>query len=311
MKKFLVVLLALVVVGGAFAQTAAPAPALTFGLYGDITATLATADSYAIYTETYLTYAAKDMGLNATVVSGADIFATPRNFKIWYQVCSAAKVSVGTLREAGSARLTSYIDGNGFSTRMANVETGVLNEMKILPGVLTASVFIPVTSLAPASDFANSSLGLSFTLPNVATVVAAYRFNGKEASIGVDLKALKDLTVRVGLMNQGAFGATTVLYYTAGRNVSGLNLGVDGFFYLKPAPKYGFEVRAEYTLGSYVLGGKVNSDNYATAGWYKNNATIVKGYLKRNFAAGDAILGVQYNVTSAAFSLPVDFEISF
>jgi len=309
MKKFLVVLLALAAVGGAFAQT----PALTFGLYGDITATLAATDSYGIYTETYLTYAAKDMGLNATVVGGADLFATPRNYKFWYQVCSAAKVSVGVIREAGSARLTSYIDGNGFSTRMASVESGVLNEMKILPGVLTASVFIPVTASAPAVDFGNSAFGLSFTLPNVATLVGAYRLNGKEASVGVDLKAIKDVTIRAGLRNIGAFGATTVLYYTAGRNVNGLKLGLDGNFYLKPTAKYSVKALVEYAIGSYVLGGKIWSDNNPAAdnGWYHANATLVKGYLKRNFAVGDAILGVQYNINTAMFSLPVDFEISF
>ncbi len=310
MKKFLVVLLALAAVGGVFAQT----PALTFGLYGDITATLAAKDSYGIYTETYLTYAAKDMGLNATVVSGADIFNTPRNYKFWYQVCSAAKVSVGVLREAGSARLTSYIDGLGFSTRMASVESGVLNEMKILPGVLTAAVFVPVvTDATPAVDFGNSAFGVSFTLPNVANVVAAYRLNGKEASIGVDLKAVKDLVIRVGLRNVGAFGAKTVLYYTAGRSANGLKLGVDGYFYLKPTASFGAKALVEYTMGSYVLGGKLWADNNLAAdnGWYNKNATFVKAYLKRNFAAGDAILGVQYNISAATFSLPVDFEISF
>lgn len=185
MKKVLVLLLALVAVGGAFAQT----PALAFGMYGDITATAATADSYALYTETYLTYKAKDMGLNATVVGGADFFATPRNYKFWYQVCPAAKISAGVLREAGSARLTSYIDGNGFSTRMAAVEAGVLAEMTVVPG-FTAAAFVPVTGLAPVEDLKKSAFGVSLALPNVATVVAAYRLNGYEASAGVDLKAI-------------------------------------------------------------------------------------------------------------------------
>jgi len=320
MKKFLVVLLALVAVAGAFAQT----PALTFGLYGDATVTVAGTDSYAVYTETYLTYKAKDMGLNATVIAQTDkvwdpadgkrlnpafdIFATPRNYKFWYQVCSAAKISVGVLRETGSARLTSVIEGNGFSTRMANVETGVLAEMNVVKG-LTLAVFAPVSAVAPIDNLKNSAVGVSFALPNVASIVGAYKFVNKELSVGLDLKAVKDTTIKAGLKNTGSFGAATVLYGTFGKTMGALSVAVDADFVVKPAAAYGIEGRVEYTMGSYVLGARVWSDNGDA--WFNNKNLVLKGYLKRNFAAGDIITGVKYNAGTAVVSMPVDFEISF
>lgn len=306
MKKMVVLLLAFAAVAGAFAQT----PALTFGMYGDITAKVAATNSYGVYTETYLTYKAKDMGLAATVVAGADFFATPRNYKFWYQVCSAAKLSAGVLRETGSARLTSYIDGNGFSTRMANVEAGVLAEMNVVKGV-TAAVFVPVTASAPATDLGNSAFGASFALPNVATVVASYRLVNKEFAAGVDLKAIKDLTLKAGVKNVGALGATTVLYATLGKKDAALNFGADAAFVVKPTSGYSLKGMVEYTMGSYVLGAKASIDNGNANAYQSNNALVINPYLKKNFAAGDIKVGVTYNAGTTALALPVDFEISY
>ncbi|MDP2792295.1 MAG: hypothetical protein Q8O15_11140 [Rectinemataceae bacterium] len=306
MKKFLVVLLALVAVGGAFAQT----PALTFGMYGDITAKAATLDSYGIYTETYLTYKAKDMGLNATVIGGADFFATPRNYKFWYQVCSAAKISAGVLRETGSARLTSYIDGNGFSTRMANVEAGVLAEMNLLKGV-TLAAFAPVTGVAPLTDLQKSAFGVSLALPNLATVVASYRLNGYEAAAGVDLKVIKGITLKAGFKNTGTLGAATVIYGTFGQSANGLNFGADAAFVMKPTSGYSLKGMVEYTIGSYVLGAKASIDNGNAAAYQSNNALVLNPYVKRNFAAGDIKVGATYNAGTSVITMPVDFEISF
>jgi hypothetical protein len=348
MKKFLVVLLALVAVGGAFAQT----PALTFGMYGDITANpmavvspssadessanwyaAAGKDSYGIYTELYLSYKAKDMGLNATVVGGADFFATPRNYKFWYQVCSAAKVSAGVLRE-GPARLTSYIDGNGFSTRLANVEAGVLVDMTIIPG-LSASVFLPTSGIAVKDEIKRIAAGVSFTLPNVATVVVAYKPYVKsprtgvrvtEVSAGVDLKAVKDLTLKVGVANLGAAGDLVSLYATVGKKAGAVNFGADAVAVLKPVSAYILKAMVEYTMGAYVLGAKASIDNdyYALGitgpegkllpsyGTYQHNGgLVVNPYLKRNFAAGDIKVGMIYYAKTSAIGFPVDFEISY
>lgn len=319
MKKMVVLLLAFAAVAGAFAQT----PALTFGMYGDITAKVASTNSYGVYTETYLTYKAKDMGLSATVIaqngktwdevnrknSGFDVFGSPRNYKFWYQVCSAAKLSAGVLRE-GPARLTSYIDGNGFSTRLANVEAGVLAEMNVVKG-LTAAVFVPVTASAPKTDLGNSAFGASYAIPDLATVVASYRLVNKELAAGVDLKAIKGITLKAGLNNVGIPGGSTVLYATFGKKDAALNFGADAAFVVKPTSGYSLKGMVEYTMGSYVLGAKASIDNGNAAAYQSNNALVINPYLKKNFAAGDIKVGVTYNAGTTALALPVDFEISF
>lgn len=351
MKKVLVLLLALVAIGGAFAQT--PAPALTFGMYGDITAnpsmltgpksadasnalwyTNPGKDEYGIYTETYLSYKAKDIGLSATVIGGADFFATPRNYKFWYQVCSAAKVSVGMLRE-GPARLTSYIDGNGFSTRLANVEPGIIIDMSVVKG-LSASVFVPVWGVAPADEIKRIAAGVSYSIPNIATIVAAYKPYVKtsntgvretEISAGVDVKALKDITVKVGAKNHGSFGNLVAVYGTFGIKVGALNVGADAVAAIKPVAKYSIKGMAEYTLGNYVLGAKASIDNDAYSlgitdpegskflpnlGAYQHvGGLVVNPYIKRNFAAGDIKIGMNYYAKTAALTFPIEFEISF
>ncbi len=318
MKKILVLAFALVAVVGAFAQT----PALTFGLYGDITATAASTDSYGIYTETYLSYKAKDMGFAATVVGGADLFASPRNYSFWYQWCTGIKVYAGKLREAGNARLTSYIDGNGFSTRLANAQEGVMVYWDAVKN-LTVATFTPVSGSSIVKDLRASSLGISFAIPNVATFVTAYRSpnnllpgTDNELSFGADVKAIKDVTFKVGLTNSGGFwsiskffGPTTVLYTTLGKTDGAMNYALDANFSLRPTSAYGVRGRIEYTMGNYVLGTKVTVDNGDS--WYDNNGLVINPYIKRNFDMGDIIVGISYNAATTDLQLPVDFEISF
>ncbi|MDP2792294.1 MAG: hypothetical protein Q8O15_11135 [Rectinemataceae bacterium] len=318
MKKILVLAFVLVAAIGAFAQT----PALTFGMYGDITAAVASPDSYGIYTETYLAYKAKDMGLSATVVGGADFFAAPRNYSFWYQWCTGVKLYAGKLRETGSARLTSYIDGNGFSTRMANSQNGVMAYWNSVKN-LTVAWFTPVTGVAIGNDFRGSSLGISFAVPSVVTLVTAYRsslnlapLDKNEFSLGADVKAIKDITLKAGLKNVGGiwsisgfFGPTNVLYATFGQTVGDMNYGVDADFTLTPTSAYGIKGLVEYTMGKYVLGAKASIDNGDA--WYNNKGLVINPYVKRNFDAGDIVVGLSYNAATTSIELPVDFEISF
>lgn len=308
----------MVAVAGAFAQ----APVLTFGLYGDITATLAATDSYGIYTETYLSYKNKDMGLSATVVSGADIFASPRNYSFWYEWCTGIKISAGKLRETGNARLTSFIDGNGFSTRLANSKTGVMAYWNSVPN-LTVAWFLPVSTIAPAVDFRASSAGISYAIPNVATLVAAYRspYNSdatitNELSFGADIKTIKDTTLKIGYANMGGFwsfanffGPTNMLYATFGRTDGALKYGIDFNYKMAVAAVYGIKGMVEYTMGTYVLGTKVSTDNGDA--WNENNALVINPYIQKNFEVGDVKVGLTYNAGTTIFAFPVDFEISF
>ena len=312
MKKLIVLLLALTMVGAAFAQDAKPA--LTFGLYGDAVANLydstsATTGSWsALYSETYFNYKAKDMGFSATTIGSADFFAKVRNWSFYYNV-GPVKMLIGKLRETGGARLTSYIDGNGFSTRMANVDNGV--ELTGTVSGLTASVFVPFGNddqTVPVDQTYKVAAGLAYAVPNVVTVVGGYRMANKEAWVGADVKAVKGLVARLGYKNVA--GTTNYLYATAGSSslVKGLDLGLDANVNLT-ASTFGVEAKVEKAFDPYAIGLVASYDN--GDGWYKYNGFYVNPYVQMNFAAGDVILGVTYDFASGDIAIPLECEISF
>lgn len=309
MKKTLAILLALVVVGGAaFAQDAKPA--LTFGAYGDITATMAQntdVTGYALYTETYFNYAAKDMGFSATTVASDDMFAAFRNYSIWYKPADMVKIYAGKLRETGSVRLTSYIDGNGFATRLANVKTGILVNATPVSG-LVLNAFVPVTGVAYDTDYAACNFGGSYLIPDVANVIAGYRLENKELFAGVDVKAVKDLTLKVGYKY---VDPTSTVFLTAAKTIDKLELGLDSNFVIASAFNYGAKVLAGYMVTDAIqLGVKASYDSGADA-WYDNNGLDANPFAQINFAAGDIKVGFDYNLGKGTWSIPVDFELSF
>jgi len=305
MKKLIVLLLAFAMVGAVSAQAAAPAPALTFGMYGDLVANLydstaANVGSWGgLYSETYFNYKAKDMGFSATTIGGSDFFAAVRNYSLYYTV-GPVKVLAGKLRETGGARLTSYIDGNGFSTRIANVEEGV--EVTGTMSGFTASVFAPIGT----NDY-KVAAGVAYAVPNLVTVVGAYRMVNSELSVGVDVKAVKGLVARLGFKN---VAAANYIYATAGTSslVAGLDVGLDADYNLTTS-KFGARVKLEKALAPYAVGVVANYDNGDA--WYAVGGFAVNPYAKWNFAAGDIILGLTYNAVTGAIALPLEFELSF
>ncbi len=308
MKKILAILLALMTIGAmAFAEDAKPA--LTFGAYGDITATAydnAGNTGYGLYTETYFNYAAKDNGFSATTVGGADPFAAVRNYKFYYNLNGGMfQLLAGKLRE-GPARLTSYVDGNGFSTRLANVQTGVEVLAKPVAGLVVAA-FLPFTGAAVGTDFAVANFGVSYLVPNIANIVAGYRLGNSELWVGADVKAIKDVTLKVGFK---MVSTTNYIYLTAGTTMDKLDLGLDADVVLGTTVGFGAKVKAEYAVSDLLsVGAKVSYDNGDA--WYANNGLEANPYAKLNFAAGDIIIGFNYNTGSSTWSIPIDFELSY
>lgn len=311
MKKLLAVLLALCAVGiFAFAEDAAPA--LTFGAYGDITATVIDNDGntgYGVYTETYFSYAAKDMGFNATTVGGADPFAAVRNYSFSYKFNNGMfTVLAGKLRETGSVRLTSYIDGNGFSTRIANVQEGVEVLAKPVSGLVIAA-FVPFTGAAIGTDLGDANVGVAYLVPDVANIVGGYRLSTSELWVGADVKAVKDMTLKLGYKNASS---KNYIYATAGSSklVDKLDLGLDADIALASALTFGAQVKAEYAVSDMIsVGGKVFFDNGDA--WYGNDGLEIKPYAQINFAAGDIVVAFDFNAGADTWSLPIDFELSY
>lgn len=309
MKKLLAVLLALVIVGGAFAQDADPV--LTFGQYADVSATIDDDQTfdYDVYNETYLTYKAGNMGFNATVVSGADFFATPRNYSVWYSMFDGmAKIYAGDLRETGSARLTSYIDGNGFSTRLANADkTGLMLALMPVKG-LTVSAFVPVDGVAMADELKLANFGFAYGLEGLATFVASYRQANKEFAIGADIKALEGITLKAGfkMITDG----DNYIYLTAGKMITdAIKVGLDADIVLATELGYGAELLVSYAMEPYTFALEASFDNGDA--WYQADGLNFNPYVQWDFDAGDIIVGVNYNTGDSSWSVPIEFELDY
>jgi hypothetical protein len=319
MKKLLAVLLALCVIGGvAFAEDAKPA--LTFGAYGDITATAIDNSSktgYDVYTEAYFNYAAKNFGFSATAIGSAgtagvtadtwDMFGALRNYSFYYTINDGmVKILAGRLRETGSVRLTSVIDGNGFSTRIANVATGVAVVAKPVTG-LVVSAFVPFAGNAVGTDYAKTNFGVAYLVPDVANIVGGYLLGSKELWVGADVKAVKDLTLKVGYKNASS---TNYIYATAGKAIDKLTVNLDADVVLASALGFGVQVQGEYAVSDALsAGAKVKFDNGDS--WYKNKGVEVIPYAQFNFGASDIKVSFDYNQGKNTWSLPVEFELNY
>lgn len=297
MKKLIVLLLAIAMVGAVFADD--QKAVATFGAYLDASGDFMNGAGPGLYSETYYNYSSGGVGFSATVVGAEDIFKQVRNYSVSYQVLPELKVLAGRLRETGGARLTSYIDGNGFSTRVANVQNGMMGQISYM------GAGVAVFSLLDKID--NTNIGLSYTVKDVAKLVGGYLGTSGEIWAGVDVLAVKGVTARLGFRHTTT---NNYIYATgAGSPVDKLTLAFDADAALSPV-KFGVQGNAVYDItDKYAAGVKVWYDNGDV--WYGNNGLAAKGYGVINFAQGDIIVGVQYDFASSTFSIPFDFEVSF
>jgi len=297
MKKLIVLLLAIAMVGAVFAQD--QKAVATFGAYLDASGDFMDGAGPGLYSETYYNYSSGGVGFSATVVGAEDIFKQVRNYSVSYQILPELKVLAGRLRE-GDARISSYIDGNGFSTRVANVQNGLMGKISYM------GVGLGVFSTLDKID--NTNIALSYTVKDVAKLVGGYLGTSKEFWAGADVLAVKGVTARVGFQHKTT---NNFIYATAGSSslVDKLTLGLDADMALSPFT-FGVQGNAEYAItDKYSAGAKVWYDNGDA--WYGNNGLAAEAYGVIYFAQGDIIVGVQYDVASKTFSIPFDFEVSF
>ena len=299
MKKLIVLLLTIAMVGAVFAEE--QKAVATFGGYLDASGDFMDGAGPGLYSETYYNYSSGGVGFSATIVGAEDIFATVRNYSLSYQVIPELKVLVGRLRETGGARLTSYIDGNGFSTRIANVQNGLMGQVSYMG--------VGLAVFSTLDKFENTNVGLSYTVKDIAKIVGGYLGTSKEVWVSADVLAVKGLTARVGFRN---VSSKSYIYATAGSSsfVENLDLGLDADVVLATTVAFGAKAKAEYALtDKYSAGAIVSYDNGDA--WIGNNGINGKVYGVMNFPNGDIVLGLQYDVASGTFSIPFDFEVSF
>jgi len=123
------------------------------------------------------------------------VFTPVRNYSVSYQITPQLKVLAGRLRETGGARLTSYIDGNGYSTRIANVQDGFMGLVSCSKLGFSVAVFSPLDKID------NTNVGVAYTMKDVAKFVGGYLGGKDEVWVGADVSAIENLTVRVGFKN--------------------------------------------------------------------------------------------------------------
>ena len=318
MKKLLAVLLALMVVGGAAFAQDAPKPVFTVGAYADYEADLINNDgktASSIYTETYFGFKAADMAFNATTVGGYDIFKEVRNYALSYTMLDGMlKVYGGKLRETGGVRLASYIDGNGFSTRLGNVKEGVMLTVKPIAD-FTFSAFLPVWGNLVGTDYAKANIGVAYNLPELMNVVAGYRLENKELYASFDVKAIPDVTLRLGyrMVAPATAGASTnYVYVTGGTTMDALEVGLDADVSLGTVMNFGAKALVAYKVAETTTAGvKVSFDNGDA--WYGNDGINVNPFVQQDFANGDIKVGFSFTTSGGTSSwyLPIEFELSF
>lgn len=346
MKKALVVLLALAFVGAAFAEdAAAPAPVSKVGAYLYASTNLYDQDgaqslgpswlSSGNFADLTLSYSDTAFGFSGTVEYENDAVNTAfRDYTLWAKPIDMLKVSVGKLRN-GDYRLTSYIDGSGFNTRIANAEYGLMLQATPIAG-LSVGVFnyIPASftyykdgkAQAYEFDVNNLNFGASYTVEGIAKFIVAAKRNpivaysgvadnlltvadeGVDGTIiytdeyffGADIKAVEGLTAKVGLTMDLTDAYTTALSTTGVLNNTKWNkIWVSGGYTVAGAD---IGLDAYYLMNSGTeMYGKVNVayalEKFTPSAYFSYKS--IKGY-EKDTALSTGKLRVDATATTAS-----------
>jgi len=314
MKKAIVLLLALAVLGGAgFAQDDAPALKLSGALYGG------------------LVYANGD---------GAGL-----KFDRWYgSVPDAFRVRLNAQLTAGNSGLKFRLQSNDFSApvitqgymwsgfldNMIKVKLGKLDDYTFatvynaygnFDGVtgaefilapidgLKIGAFVPVAlpnTVAIADQFAGTDFGLAYAIPDVANIVAGYQLGENVMWAGVDVKAIENVLARVEA--KLTFDTSTyVIWERVAYTMDALTLQLSSKQTITDALALNVTPNVEYALDFGAIGAGVGIDLAGT------DLTIsIDPYLDYNVDSGSIEIGAGIPVmTPAGFSVYAFYSYSF
>jgi hypothetical protein len=312
MKKLLVTLLALTVVGiFAFADDAAPAPVAKIGAW--------TANGIQLYNsgngqkdDAYwngnqyqwlgVSYSSDLAGWS--VDFDGTWFTSPRSYTGWVKPFgNIVTIKAGKLREGGY-NTWSYIEGNNFATRIANAEKGLMLDFAPISG-LNFALVDKVGDTTAAFSSSSFAVGAEYALPDLATIDAQYNGSAKEIYAGADVKAIKGVAAKAGV-NYNTGTSTTKVLVSGGTKVldSKLDVGLDTSVALATATTVAIEAQGAYALSDKVTvalkGG--SSDTFKTF-WADPYVT---------FGAGAGTLRVDFNWTSnGTWYIPVCVIVGF
>jgi hypothetical protein len=350
MKKLLIVLLALTVIGAfVFADdaAAAPKPIGTFGswntgsvsLYQQVGSNTAQTGwnnqwdgaNTGIDQEWGFGYTGNNFGYTSRFVIGGDQFMpTLASFDTYYNLTKQIQIAIGKprggeYREIGT--LVDGISGNFFCNALPGVE---LN-LSPIDG-LTASAFLTTpwanTDIAYADDLA---FGAQYSMAGLFTINGMYQ--GKNVagtasyvSLSASVTPIKDLTI----VANAAFpnGGNSTIAVSAGYVLmTALTVQAD-FGFQSGTSSIATEENVAYALGTYTLGARFGYQDGKGVGLYGSsmadisasaaagNGVLVYPYVKANFDNGSFIqLGVAYqggaNGASSKLDVPLYYGWSF
>lgn len=208
-------------------------------------------------------------------------------------------------------------DTTGFSTRIANAETGVMAQ--VLPAKnfsLGAFIPIPIAKQSAEITYSRPNFGLQWIVGDLAIIKSSLRLeplsNGnREASIGASLTAIKNFGLTLGytyrdVTMENDFFLDT--FWRAGpitlNAFADLNIVDTDLF-------YGGKINAEYTFPTipFTLGGSVSYGNGDV--WY-NDSLEIYPYLRYNFSGSSVQTGVVVDYSDVwSYTVQLQYTVGF
>lgn len=319
MKKIMLVLLALVLVGAAVsAQEAAPVAALTGYMYYstnlyDSAGNVGSGPDWIAgghYNNIGISYKAGAAGFSATIEYENNVIDTSfRDYTAWAKPFGdIVKVSAGKLRN-GDYRLASYIDGAGFNSRISGY--GTLVQVYPMADV-SAGIFIPAgVDATAATAYGDVGIGVSYNIPDIAKAYIQYLLAADELFIGADVKAIAGMTLKLGYTGDFTAGSTfTKIWLTGGYGLmeGALDLGLDSYFNMATGTEIYAKVKAGYKVAEAITATVYGSMTSATT------TTIGAGVGAVLAAGGNGNVYLSFDLssgTATTWSIPVAVEIWF
>ncbi|MEN6298149.1 MAG: hypothetical protein ABFC92_09410 [Rectinema sp.] len=233
-----------------------------------------------------------------------------------------ARLTAGKVRADGGYRFTNF-DTAGFSTRIANAETGVLLTIQPLRGISFGTFLpVPVEAQAASTTYQRMNLGASWDIPEVAIFKASYRMEpyilygitpkGKELAVGGQLRAIENFLFTLGYRWFDVADEHDFFIDTSYRFPSTL---LSAYAYLSvqsPLLYKGFKANIEQNIGktALVAGTSVSWGEGPDVWWL--DGWDVNPYLRYDFGGSSVQLGVDCTyTTSFAYKVQLTYTIGF
>jgi hypothetical protein len=330
MKRALVVLLALVMGAGLlFAADQAPAK---WTFYGEANLVLWDQDGNAMvgygtddfYSEFGVTYSEDVFGFGMLSTSGSDDFILSiRNISGWYKLFDGMlKITAGKDR-IGDYRATTYIEGGGAYTRIANAEWGLALQAYPIKG-LSAGAFVNFPEAVTAADYANNlGFGASYTM-DLLTFNVLFRtinsgavspYTDNELGVSAVINAIEGLPIMLGyglsLYDVGD-PKHNILFSTKYSVNDALSLALDVNVAFVTDMDYAAELLVEYKLNpTWHVGANLE---YGTNGYgpLADTGFFAYPWVQCNVGTAHTLkLGFKFETDPSIWSIPFFYSWSF